>query len=53
MPETPELNREGDNQKVIERIEAILQEIAYGSLTLKIQNYKVVQIKREQTELID
>ena len=53
MTETPILYKEGDNQRAIKRIEAVLQEIAYGSLTLKIQNYKVVQLRTEQTELID
>ncbi len=44
---------EGNNNEVLERIGAMLEEIAFGQLTLKIQNYKVVLIEKRETELID
>ena len=53
MAKTPTKSREGDYQKVLEKIEAMLRDIAYGSLTLKIRDNRVYQIHREETELID
>jgi len=45
--------REGNNNEVLERIGAILENIAFGQVTLKIQNHKVVLIEKRETELID
>jgi hypothetical protein len=45
--------REGNNNEVLERIGAILENIAFGQVTLKIQNHKVILIEKRETELID
>ena len=47
------LEEKTNNQKALERLEAILKDIAYGKVTLKIQNNQVVQIEKQETELIE
>ncbi len=50
MPANPK--REVDNREAWEKVKAMSEEIAYGQLTLKFQDYKIILIEKRETELI-
>ena len=49
---TKDPKREVDNSRALERLLEVVANTAYGEVTLKIQNYKVVLLDSRVTELI-
>ncbi len=50
MPANPK--REVDNREAWEKAKAKGEKIAFGQLTLKFQDYKIILIEKRETELI-
>jgi len=50
LPANPK--KEVDNEKAWEKLRAMADEVAFGQVTLKIQDYKIILIEKRETELI-
>ena len=48
MPNNPKR----EDSEVWEKVRAMVDEIAFGQVTLKIQNNKIVLIEKRETEII-